>query len=469
MFQRFIGLNSSLLVTVIGLTTMIGIHAAACGAESEWRVGLARVPITPRTPIPMCGYAPQLSEGVLDELYAKAIAIEHANGQRAVLLTADLLFFRAPMAEMVRKTIMEKTGLRRRQILLNASHTHSGPVFGVKDPERFDLPGDQRKTVDTYTQELLGQLVDIAVAALADLSPARLWWGVGAAGDFVMNRRLMTPEGTCRGMGPNPRGPVDRDVPVLRVDSIEGQLQALLFGCACHPVTLDGRNRKISGDYAGFAQQAIENKYPGVQAMFMIGCGGDANSHPRGGEQQEQLVRRHGDRLGSEVCRVAAGQLQPVHGPLKVELQLVDLPLEHTLSSEQLQEIIDKKPSYWHERNARKMLERLNRNERMPKDYRTSVALWQFGDDLTLVGLPGEAVADYALMLREILGPERLWVAAYCNESFGYLPTAKMLSEGGHETMCLTLAVGFFSPKVQDVVIDTVRQLARKAGRRLPQ
>jgi hypothetical protein len=150
-----------------------------------------------------------------------------------------------------------------------------------------------------------------------------------------------------------------------------------------------------------------------------------------------------------------------------VELQLVDLPLEHTLSREQLQEIVDNRPSYWHERNARRMLERLNRDQPLPKDYRSSVALWQFGDDLMLVGLPGEAVAEYALMLREALGPERLWIAAYCNESFGYLPTAKMLSEGGHETMCLTLAVGFFSTAVQEVVLDTVRQLARKAGRQL--
>ena len=206
----------------------------------------------------MCGYTPQLSEGVLDELYAKAMAIEHANGQRAVLLTADLLFFRAPMAEIVRKKIMEKTGLQRRQILLNASHTHSGPLFGVKDPDRFDLPDDQRKTVDTYTQKLLGQLVDMAVAALADLSPARLSWGVGTAGDFVMNRRLMTRGRNVPRNGSESAGPRGSRRSGVRVDSTDGQLRAILFGCACHPVTLDGTNRKISGDYAGFAQQAIE-------------------------------------------------------------------------------------------------------------------------------------------------------------------------------------------------------------------
>jgi len=283
-----------------------------------------------------------------------------------------------------------------------------------------------------------------------------------------MNRRLMGPDGMCRGMGPNPEGPVDRSVPVLRVDGPDGQLRALVFGCACHNVTLDGSNRKISGDYASFAQQYIQQQHPGVQAMFMIGCGGDANSHPRGGPQQELLVRQHGESLGREVCRVAAGQLQPVGGPLKVDLHWTDLPLEHTLSREQLQEIIRKRPSSWHVRNAQGMLDMLDRNQPLPEYYRSSIALWQFGDSLTLVGLPGEAVCQYAIRLREILGPERLWIAGYANESFGYLPTAKMLTEGGHETMCLTLAIGFFSPEVEEVVLDTVRRLAEKAGRDLP-
>ena len=77
-------------------------------------------------------------------------------------------------------------------------------------------------------------------------------------------------------------------------------------------------------------------------------------------------------------------------------------------------------------------------------------------------------MAEYALELRKVLAPERLWIAAYCNESFGYLPTAKMIDEGGHETIGLTLDIGFFSPAVQDVVLATVRQLAEKAGRELP-
>ena len=449
---------------------LLCVLAAACEAdagESEWRVGLARVEITPEQPIAMSGYGRRVSEGVLDGLFAKAMVLEDRHGRRALLVTADLLFFRAPFAEALCTQIAEGTGLERHEIQLNASHTHSGPVFGLKDPDRFNLTGEQRQVVDSYTEKLRGQIVKLAVSAMSDLQPARLSWGVGKAGEFVMNRRLLDEHGRCRGMGPNPQGTVDRDVPVLRVDRPDGRLRAVVFGCACHNVTLDGRNRKISADFAGYAQRHIERQHAGVQAMFVIGCGADANSHPRGGADQEQLVHRHGETLGREVCRVAAGPLQPVRGPLRVFLKWTDLPLQHTLSRKELEKIAGG-GSYWHTRNAAAMLGMLERDKPLPQHYRSPIALWQFGDDLTLVGLPGEAVAAYAMKLRRALGAERLWIAAYSNESFGYLPTAKILAEGGHETIGLTLEIGFFSPDVEKVVVATVRQLAEQAGRKQP-
>ncbi len=451
-----------LLVLVFFLSLPMLISSQAVQAvEGEWRVGLARVKITPTEPIPMSGYGRRLaSQGVLDDLYAKAMAIEHAGGDRAVLLTADLLFFRAPMAKELAKRIQEKTGLRREQILLNASHTHSGPVFGVKDPDRFNLPEDRRKVVDAYTEKLLGQLVKLVSAALADMKPARLSWGIGQA-DFVMNRRMMNEEGKCHGMGPNPTGPVDRNVPVLRVDGPDGRMRAVIFGCACHNVTLGGENLKISGDYAGWAQKTIEEAHPDAQAMFVIGCGADANPHPRCGPNEEQLVRRHGESLGAEVCRVAISKLQPVGGPLRVRFKWTDLPLKHDFTREQLDRMA-KSGAYWHARNARVML---NSKEPLPEHYKAAITVWQFGHELTLVALPGEVVADYVSLIEKALGPNQLWVAAYCNESFGYLPTAKMTDEGGHETIGLTMAIGFFSPRVQDVVVAAVRELAVKAGR----
>ncbi len=467
MLRVFLVRLGSFLLAALTVVATLATARLAPGTKPEWRVGLARVKITPEGPINMSGYGNAVSTGVLNDLYAQAMVIEHASGERAVLLTADLLFFRAPFAEALCNQITKKTGLERRQILLNGSHTHAGPVFGIKEPDRWHLTPEQRKTVDDYTQKLTLQLVDLVVRALADVGPAKLAWGVGRAGPFVMNRRLLDERGKCRGMGPNPRGPVDRDVPLLRVDRPGGPMRAVVFGCACHPVTLDGKNRKISGDYPSFARQFVETRHPDVQVMFVAGCGADANTHPRGGPNQEQLARQHGESLSREVCRVLDGPLDAVSGPLRVELEWTDLPLETTYTREQLEHIVAT-GSFWHVRNARAMLQMLDRNEPLPVHYRAPIALWQFGDDLTLVGLPGEPVVEYVGILRKALGPKRLWIAGYANESFGYLPTAKVLAEGGHETIGLTLGVGLFSPSVEDVVLKTVRELARKSGRRLP-
>lgn len=458
-FPVHVGCRSFVMALAGLIVFSLGADTAA--AQGDWRIGLSSVCVTPEEPLPMCGYSPNVSEGVLDDLYAKAMAIEDSNGSLAVLLTADLLFFRAPMARAVCDEIMKQTGLKREQILLNASHTHAGPVFGIADPGRFDLPNDQKQRVEQYTKRLQGQLVNLIPAAIADLKPARLSWATGEVG-FVMNRRLMTADGKCRGMGPNPDGPVDRTVPVLRVDWPDGRLRAVVFGCACHPVTLDGSNRKISADYAGAAQRYLEEHNPGVQAMFVIGCGADANSHPRGGTEQEVWVIRHGETLGKEVNRVLGGDLQKVRGPLQVRLAAVDLPLEHSFSRQQLEKMAGSGQTYWHKQNARELLEILDRGEPLPEAYPSSIALWRFGGDLTLVGLPGEAVADYVPRIQSVLGATRSWIAAYCNESFGYLPTAEILEEGGHESMGLTLAVGLFSPDVEETVTATVRQLAEE-------
>ena len=253
--------------------------------------------------------------------------------------------------------------------------------------------------------------------------------------------------------------------PVLRIDWPDGRLRAVVFGCACHPVTLDGANRKISGDYAGAAQRHLEARHPGVQAMFVQGCGADANSHPRGGTDQESWVTRHGEALGKEVTRVLGGELKHIPGPLQAKLAWVDLPLQHTFSRQQLEEMAQDGETDWHKQNASGMLETLDRGQPLPPAYRSSIAFWQFGDDLTLVGLPGEAVADYVPKIREALGSAGLWIAAYCNESFGYLPTAQVLKEGGHESMGLTLAVGLFTPQVEEVVMGTVRQLVESSSR----
>src|SRR5262249_6518085 len=157
-----------------------------------------------------------------------------------------------------------------------------------------------------------------------------------------------------------------------------------------------------------------------AQVMYMLGCAGDDNPYPRG---TMELTRQHGKSLAAEVLRVMDTKLRPISGPLQIAFDRADLPLEGSLSREAVLKLAeDKKTS----KNfaAVQLLAILNRGEKLPAAYNCPFTVWQFGKDLTVVGLPGEVVVDYVLDLEKALGPNQLWVAAYCNDVFGYLPSA---------------------------------------------
>jgi hypothetical protein len=330
------------------------------------------------------------------------------------------------------------------------------------DPSARDntSAGDAQRTVE-YTKHLQDQVVEVVVKAAAKLEPARLSWGSGVA-HFVMNRRQFTPGGVI--LGANPRGLADRTVPVLQVDAADGGLRAVVFGAAVHNTTLRSQHNDVCGDYAGFAQEFIQAKHSAALAMFMIGCAGDADPYPHG---SMDLAREHGAMLGKEVCRVLETKLQPVRGPLTIAFDRVSLPLQEPPSRAVLEkQAAAKNIQGW---VAQRMLAVLDRGEKLPAQYSCPLAVWQFGHDLTLVGLSGEVVVDYVPLLEKALGPNRLWLSAYCNDVFGYLPSARVLAEGGYETRGLySGGIGLFDPKAQDVVVEKVRELAKKAGRVVP-
>jgi hypothetical protein len=382
-----------------------------------------------------------------------------------VLVTSDLIGFTAAIADPICQRIQEKTGLKREQILLTAAHIHTGPMLSLDATPHGNLAaGDAQRTV-AYTRDLQDKVVDVVVKAAATLQPARLAWGSGVA-HFVMNRRQFTPAGVI--LGANPRGLADRTVPVLRIDGPDGKVRAVLFGAAVHNTTLRPQHNDICGDYAGFAQLYVQERFPGAQAMFLLGCAGDADPYPHG---SMELAREHGATLGKEVCRVLEGTpratLQPVRGPLKVALAQADLPLQEFPPRAELEkQAAGKGVQAW---VAQQMLKTLERGEKPKRHYRCPEAVWQFGKDLTLVALSGEVVVDYVPLLEAALGPNRLWLAAYSHDVFGYVPSARVLREGGYETRGLYHGgIGLFDPKTQDVLVATVRSLAAEVGRDMP-
>jgi len=452
------------------LTCLLALACSCAGriggvaaAETPWKVGIARAKITPAGPLHMAGYVSRQepADRVTSDLFAKALALEDDTGHRALIITADLIGFRAVVADPLCEKLMRATGLTRAQILLNASHTHCGPL--LKIDARYRMDETAKRNTRQYIAHLTNTIVQIAVAAFDDLQPARLSWGTGMA-SFTMNRRKRLANGSVT-MAPNPAGTVDRQVPVLRIDGPDGNQRAVLFGYACHNTTLTGKAiQAFDGDYAGYAQTHIERHDPATVALFLEGCGADANPYPRGGLS---VAQQHGAALGGEVCRILETKLIPVNGPLKTTFDRVDLPLQPPPTEDQLKAHAAERG--WRAWTAQRMLEVLASKGRLPAHYTAPIAVWQFGNDLTLVGLSGEVVADYVRLIGNAVGPDRLWVSGYCNDVFGYLPSVRVLAEGGYETRGLIHgSIGFFTPKVQDVVIDAVKTLAQQAGRRLP-
>lgn len=426
--------------------------------DAPWKAGFARVRITPDEPLPMAGYAARSKpfEGVAGELFVKALALEDGNGRKALLVTADHIGWLSEIAAPVAEALVRKTGLPRDAILLNASHTHAGPRLTLTPGSRSGVSEKDALRSVAYTKVLLEKTTEAAAKALAALEPARLSWGKGAAG-FIVNRRERTERGIM--LGVNREGPVDRSVPVLRIDGADGRPRGIVFGAACHNTTLTSQNLQISGDYAGVAQAWIESQQKGIESMFVIGCGGDANPNPRG---SLELARGHGEGLGREVWRVATdGTRSAVSGPLTTALEWVDLPFQ-TLDRAQAEKIAAAPGAQ--ATVAQQMLLYFDNGLVPPARYRAPVAVWKFGSDLTLVGLPGETVVDYALAVEKLTDPRKLWVAGYCNDKFGYLPSKRVAEEGGYEAQGLTKGFGgpgFFSPHAEEALLKAVRPLVR--------
>jgi hypothetical protein len=435
-------------------------------AAADWQAGVAAVKITPEGPVAMAGYASRNkpSEGVVADLYAKALVLADAKGERAVWITTDLIGLRGVVTEEIVRGIMERTGLKRHQVLINSSHTHTGPAIADSDESAYSIAPDAAARTRAYRQLLQDRIVSAVEQALARLEPADLSYGAGVV-PFVMSRRESTRD---RGvvLGVNPRAPADRTMPLLRVAAPDGTVRAVVFGAAVHNTTLTGNEYRISGDYAGFAQEYVQRQLPGVQAMFVQGFAGDADPYPRG---TLDLARQHGETLGKEVMRVLGAKLMPVQGPLGLQFDYVDIPLASDLPRAAIQKMTEKGAPSWQSWMAARMLDVLDRGGRLPAHYRAPVAVWQLGRDLTLVALSGEVVVDYAHLIENAVGPLQLWLSAYNNDVFGYLPSARVLAEGGYETRGVSHGgPGFFSPKAQDVVVAKVRELAVKAGRALP-
>jgi hypothetical protein len=435
------------------LTLAAGASFPAAAKASPWRAGLAAIDITPPLGVWMGGYAArtQPARGIAQPLHANALALADTAGRRAVIVTIDVLGLTEPAVEHVSMAARERYGLPRDRLLLCSSHTHSGPVVRDQLAVAYDLTPSQWDDVRASTRRIEAQIVEVIGRALGSMQPVRLRWGQGSA-SFAANRRTAI----------NPNGPVDHTVPVLAIERRDGSLAGLLFGYACHNTTLPATFVSYHGDYAGIAKAELERRHPGVTALFIQGCGADANPSPRG---TIELAGQHGRELADAVDGALDGAVD-VTGPLRTAFATVSLGYAPAPDADGWRRKLGDQNVYVR-RHAQMMLDVIAREGHTVTAEPAPLHVLRLGS-LPIVALSGEVVVDYALAIRRKYG-SGTWVAAYTDSVFGYVPSARVLREGGYEggdAMMYFGRPGPFADTVETTVLGGVDVLmAATAGK----
>ncbi|HEY7427114.1 MAG TPA: neutral/alkaline non-lysosomal ceramidase N-terminal domain-containing protein [Gemmataceae bacterium] len=418
--------------------------------------------ITPTSAVPMAGFGnrTQAAQSVSQDLWAKALVLEDPRGHRAVLIMLDLVGIDRATSAAVCATLHKKFGLAREQVCLNCSHTHCGPAVGRLLSGMFFLTEGEWQRVDEYTTQLRGKIIEAVGAALDRLAPATLSWGQGTL-DFAVNRRNNPPDRVLelRREG-RLKGPSDYDVPVLKVAASDDRLVAVVGLYACHATIL--AFTQWSGDWPGYGTAELEKAHPGAIAFYCAGCGGDQTPWPRPPETVERTTE-YGRRFAKAVEAVLAGPMTSVKGDLatsyrEIDLRLADLPPRADLEAR------TKSANRFEARRARQLLEQLDAGRPPKTSYPYPVQVWRLGTGPRLVALGGEVVVDYALRLKKELGRERTWVAGYSNDVMAYIPSRRVLGEGGYEGGGAMVYYGLptvWAPRVEE---DIVREVLAQVG-----
>ncbi|MBL9176703.1 MAG: hypothetical protein JNM65_01495 [Verrucomicrobiaceae bacterium] len=438
--------------------TFFGLCAAASAA---WQAGVAKADITPAESVPLAGYGgkTRMSQRVEHPIWLKALALKDDSGAISVLVTADLVGLSDKMIAVIAKNALEEHRVPRERLILNTSHNHSCPVTEDVLWLYYEFTPEEAAVKDRYTQMVYAKYDEVIGKAIANLAPAELAFEQGLAGVAVNRRRSRGAESRAFG------GQVDQDVPVITMKTGTDP-KAIVFGYSCHTTALGGLS--INGDYAGFAQLELEKSFPGCVAMFVQNCGGDANPLPRiRGKDMEatELAGMYGKVLAESVRQVVAGTMKPLGGPLRAAMGGTELELQPGIPLDELKQRVPNLTGM-PKREFEHFIRQYETLGSPPDRVKYPVQVWQFGPDLTFIALTGETVVDYSLKFKSTYGWNNTWVCGYNNDLTSYVPSLRVLKEGGYEGVTGMFEYGHRAPyteTVEERITTKVDELVKKA------
>ena len=447
------------------LLASIFVFSCEATENAQWKAGVAKVKITPSHFMWMSGYGGRTvpADGKLTDIWAKALVLRDPTGREAVLITADLIGIGAESTQVIAAALQKNHGLARSQFAIATSHTHTGPALSdnLVPLHYLRAPADEAARIAQYTIQLRSMLIEVVAAAYKTIQPVSLTWGNGNC-TVAVNRRNNTEANVPQlRIAGELKGPFDHDVPVLAVRDANFKLKTVVFGYACHSTVLSFT--KWSGDYPGFAQAALEETNPGVTAMFWAGCGADQNPLPR---RTVELAQTYGHRLATAVDSVLQGRMQKVVGSLRTQYREIQGRTAVPNTPTEL-ESIRRDGNQYEKPYAQYLLNQLDNNNALPQTYAYPIQTWHLGNNVQWIFLGGEVVVDYAITIKQGAQPTSpyrnpaIWVAGYSNDVMAYIPSLRVLREGGYEGGGSNTYYGFpalWHEEFESQILTEVRQ-----------
>ncbi len=442
----------------------------------ELRVGVSAVSITPPAGTPLAGYyEPRGATGLLDEIYSKALVIEQ-DGVKVAMVICDLLSLPRQTVVAARKLIEQQTGIPGANVMISATHQHTGPVV-ARESARDQLDGGANEAGLRYTEALPALIARSATDANRKLAPARVSAALGREDSISFNRRFWMRDGTVswnpRKQHPDivkPAGPIDPEVGVLYFDTPQAKPVATFVNFALHPDTTGGTS--ISADYPGvLAQLLAEYKGAEMLTLFANGACGNINHrniHWNDPQKGAAETRRIGTVLSGAVFK-AWYSLKPVNaGALRIRSEIVKLPLpkvtgeDRAKAKEVVVRLNDPKTTFLEKVKAFQVLDVAARKG---QPFEVEVQVIALGDQLAWVSLPGEIFVELGLAIKKASPFAYTMIVELANGSIGYVPNRPAYAEGNYEVISARCADGSGELLVE-AANRILKELFAQAGKR---
>jgi len=441
---------------------------------AELTAGVAVIDITPPLSYRMSGYfRERLSTGTSNPLRAKAVVLRQGD-ERAALVFYDIIGLSLDVTSRARRQAAEKTGIPAANILIAATHTHTGPLyFGALRKHFHDLAvagygSDPCEKVD-YPSELVAKLVKVIAQADAAAKPVRLEAGVAEQRGLSFNRRFHMKNGTVR-FNPgilNPdiirvAGPIDPEVGIVFFNEVgSDNAAAALVNFTLHLDTVGGT--KYAADYPFYLEQSLRKRY-GKEFVLLFGTGTCGDINHIDVTKKERLKTDYIGKTLAETVMAEAASLKAVAEPaLAVRSEIVQAPLQRygpkevAWARENIKKVGTRELSFLKQVEAYKILAvEMRRGETMPLE----VQVFRLSRDVAVVGLPGEVFVDLGLAIKRASPFPTTLVIELCQDAPGYIPTKKAFAEGSYETVNSRIA-----PGGGEMMVEAAVRLLKALGR----